>query len=180
MLLHRVKREYGGRLQVEWRDFPLEQVNNVQGPDWKLWEQPDEYRSKGLWAFRAGEAARRQGEEAFERFHLALLEARHEAKKDIADRDVLLDIARESGLDLDRFQRDLADRSLLAKIASDYNEGVEQHGVWGTPTFVFDGGQAAYLRMRPLPPEEESVRVFEELLEVIRDRPYLLEIKRPR
>lgn len=180
MLLRRVKDAYGENLQVTWRHFPLEQVNSIQGPGWRLWEQPDDYRSKGLWAFRAAEAAKRQGEDAFGRLHLALLRARHEVREDISDRSVLLELARTAGLDVARFERDLADRSLLARIGEDYNRGVDEYGIWGTPTFVFEGGQSAYVRMRPAPPEEESVRVFEELVEVVRDRPYLLEIKRPR
>ncbi len=178
-MLQRVKEAYGDRLQVQWHSFPLEQINSVQGPEWKLWEQPDEYRSKGLWAFRAAEAAKLQGEEAFERFHMALLRARHVDKRDVADRAVLMETAREAGLNLERFQRDLADRSLMAKIGEDYERGVQDHGVWGTPTLVFDGGQSAYLKLRPAPPVEDSVKVFEELRDVI-SRPYVIEIKRPR
>jgi len=174
-----VKEAYGERLQVEWHSFPLEQVNSVQSPEWKLWEQPDEYRSKGLWALRAAEAAKQQGKEPFERFHMVLLRARHADKRDVADRAVLLDVAREAGLDLERFQRDLADRSLMAKIGEDYNRGVQDHGIWGTPTLVFDGGRSAYLKLRPAPPAEDSVKVFEELRDVI-NRPYVIEIKRPR
>lgn len=180
MLLQRVKDAYGDRLRIEWHSFPLEQVNSVHGPSWKLWEQPDEYRSRGLWALRAGEAAKLQGDDGFQRFHMALLRARHVDKKDIADRSVLLEAAREAGLDLERFQRDLADRSLLAKIAGDYDRGVQQHGIWGTPTLVFGGGASAYLRMKPAPPPEESVKTFEDLYDVIAGRPYVLEIKRPR
>ena len=158
----------------------MEQVNSIQGPEWKLWEQPDEYRSKSLWAFRAGEAARLQGPDAFERFHMALLRARHERKEDIADRQVLLGVAREVGLDEARFQIDLQDRSLLAKIGEDYTRGVQEHGIWGTPTLVFDGRQAAYLKLRPAPPAEESVKLFEELFDIIHGRPYVIEVKRPR
>ena len=75
---------------------------------------------------------------------------------------------------------DLADRSLLKKIAEDYNRGAEEHGIWGTPTLVLEGGQAAYVKMRPAPPDEDSLSTFETLLDIIRNRPYLLEIKRPR
>jgi predicted DsbA family dithiol-disulfide isomerase len=175
-----VKEVYGNRLAVEWYAFPLEQVNSTQGPEWKLWEQPDEYKSRGLWAFRAGEAARLQGKEAFERFHVALLRARHVEKRDIADRDVLVDVAEGVGLDAGRFQQDLARRSLLAEIGEDYTRGVEEHGVWGTPTLVFNGRQAAYLKLRPAPPPDESAKLFEELFDVIHNRPYVIEVKRPR
>ncbi len=175
-----MKQGYGDRLKIEWYDFPLEQVNSIQGPEWKLWEQPDEHRSKSLWAFRAAEAARLQGPEGFQRYHLALLRARHERKEDIADRGVLLEVAREAGLDEARFQRDLADRSLLAKIGEDYTRGVQEHGIWGTPTLVFNGRQSAYLKLRPAPPPEESVKLFEELFDIIHRRPYVIEVKRPK
>ena len=174
-----MKETYGDRLHVQWHSFPLEQINSVQGPEWKLWEQPDEYKSKGLWAFRAAEAARLQGQDAFDRFRMALLRARHEDKRDVADKAVLMETAREAGLDLERFQRDLADRSLMAKIGEDYERGVQDHGIWGTPTLVFDGGQSAYLKLRPAPPAEDSVKVFEQLRDVI-NRPYIIEVKRPR
>ncbi len=178
--LQRVKESYGARLNIRWYSFPLEQVNNVQGPDWKLWEQPDDYKSRGLWALRAGKAAELQGAEAFQRFHLALLRAHHEDKRDIGDRAVLEEIAVDVGLDVERFRRDLADRGLLTKIAEEYTRGAEQHGVWGTPTLVFNGKGAAYLKMRPAAPPEDSVRVFEELYDLISSRAYIIEVKRPR
>jgi predicted DsbA family dithiol-disulfide isomerase len=158
----------------------LEQVNSTLGPEWKLWEQPEEFPSRGLWAFRGGEAARQQGKELFERFHLAVLRARHAEKRNIGDPEVLIQLAKEAGLDEDRFRQDIPNRNLLAKIGEDYTRGVKEHGIWGTPTLVFNGLQAAYLRLRPAPPPEESVKLFEELFTVIYLRPYVVEVKRPR
>lgn len=155
-------------------------MNNIQGPDWKLWEQPDDYTSRGLWALRAGEAAKLQGKEAFDRFHLALLRARHEQKREIADPQVLTEVARESGLDVVRFQRELSDRSLLVKIGEEYTRGAQDHGIWGTPTLVLENGQAAYLKLRPAPRGEEAVKLFEELFDLIHSRPYVIELKRPK
>jgi len=175
-----VKEVYRDRVGIEWYAFPLEQVNSTQGPEWKLWEQPNEYKSRGLWAFRGGEAARLQGKELFERFHMALLRARHVEERDIANPEVLIEVARKVGLDVDKFRQDLSNRSLLAKIGEDYMRGVEEHGVWGTPTLVFNGRQAAYLKLRPAPPPEESVKLFEELFDIIHGRPYVIEVKRPR
>ncbi len=175
-----MKEIYGNRLSIEWYSFPLEQVNSTRGSDWKLWEQNDAYESKGLWAMRAGEAAKQQGKELFECFHLGLLRAKHVEKKDITDREVLIAVAREAGMDVNQFRKDLFDRSLLAKIGEDYTRGVEEHGVWGTPTLVFNGCQAAYLKLRPAPPPEEAAGLFEELFGIIHGRPYVIEVKRPR
>ena len=175
-----MKKVFGDRLSVEWYSFPLEQVNSTQGPEWKLWEQPDEYKSRGLWAFRGGEAARLQGKELFGRFHMALLRARHAEDEDIANPEVLIQVAMEAGMNVDRFRQDLPNRNLLAKIGADYIRGVKEHGIWGTPTLVFNGRQAAYLKLKPAPPEEESVKLFEELFDLIYRRPYVVEVKRPK
>ncbi len=175
-----MKKVLGDRLSIEWYDFPLEQVNSTQGSEWKLWEQPDEFKSRGLWAFRGGEAARLQGRESFERFHIALLRARHVENRTIASPEVLIQVAGEAGLNVDRFRHDLSDRNLLAKIGEDYTRGAKEHGIWGTPTLVFNGRQAAYLKLKPAPTPEESVSLFEELFDLVYRRPYVVEVKRPR
>jgi protein-disulfide isomerase-like protein with CxxC motif len=168
------------RPRVNWRYFPLEQVNSTEGPEWKLWEQPDSHRSRGRVSLQAAIAAREQGDAAFEQFHLALLKAKHEDGQDHGQPETLVAIAQTVGLDLARFERDRTDRSLLARIGEDYTEGRERHGVFGTPTFVFPNGGAAYLKMLPAPPLTETMAVFEEFVRTVRDRPYLTEIKRPR
>jgi predicted DsbA family dithiol-disulfide isomerase len=178
--LDQVKTSLGDRLQVHWRYFPLEQVNSVEGPDWKLWEQPADYKSRGRDAFHAAIAARNQGEDAFNRFHLALLHAKHVEGKEHSRRETLLEAAEQANLDLERFQRDLDERSLLAKIGEDYEYAREEYGVFGTPTFVFPDGSSAYIKMRPAAPPEEAVAVFDDFVRTVRDRSYIAEIKRPK
>ncbi len=168
------------RVRVNWRYFPLEQINSPEGPEWKLWEQPPEHRSRGRDSFHAAIAARNQGDDAFDRFHLALLEARHAAGQDHGRRQTLLAAARDAGLDPGRFERDLADRSLLAQIGADYEEGRERYGVFGTPTFVFPDGTAAYLKMLPPAPADEALTVFDDFVRTVRGRTYITEIKRPK
>ncbi|MBI2848708.1 MAG: thioredoxin domain-containing protein [Chloroflexi bacterium] len=175
-----MKEAYGDRLSIRWRYFSLEQVNNQEGPHWKLWEQPEGYRSKGLLAFQAAEAARCQGPEAFQSMHFALLRARHERSQDLALETTIMGAAQEEGLDLERFRRDLRDRSLLKRLGEDHREAVEKHGIFGTPTLIFQNGLGAYLKMKPPPPPEEAVEVFESLYRIIAQRPYIIEVKRPR
>lgn len=178
--LRDVRRQSPNPIAIRWRYFPLEQVNSKEGPGWKLWEQPDSHESRGLLAFRAAAAARQQGDEAFTRMLYAVLAAKHEADRDIAQSDVLIDAARASELDLPRFEQDFQDRSLLASIGSDYTEGRQQHDVFGTPTFVFPEGAAAYLKVLPPPPGAAALEFFDEFLTMVRDRPFVHEIKRPR
>jgi predicted DsbA family dithiol-disulfide isomerase len=178
--LDTVKSTLGDRLDVTWRYFPLEQVNSVEGPEWKLWEQPADYKSRGRDAFHGAIAARNQGEDAFQRFHLALLHAKHVEGKEHSKRETLLEAAQMAGLDITRFERDLADRSLLAKIGEDYEFAREEHGVFGTPTFVFPDGSSAYIKMRPAAPAGDAVAVFEDFVKTVQGRSYISEIKRPK
>ena len=168
----------GPKLTLNWRYFSLEQVNSQQGPDWKAWEQPEDYPSRGLRAFRAAEAARRQGEAAFDSFHTALLRARHEQRQDIADTSILIQVAESVDLGMAQFQKDLGDRQLLARLAEDHTFAVESLGVFGTPTLVFPEKQAIFLKMS-LPPPEESLSIFAELRRLSEQRQYIQEVKRP-
>ena len=101
------------QLTVNWRYFSLEQVNSDKGPGWKIWEQDEDYPSKGLLAFKTAEAARRQGEESFYSFHMALLKARHEQGMDITDVQAILRLAESLELDIQRFKKDLNGLNIL-------------------------------------------------------------------
>jgi len=169
----------GAKLTINWRYFSLEQVNSQQGPQWKGWEQPEDYPSRGLRAFRVAEAARRQGEAAFGSFHIALLRARHEQRRDIADMNTLIEVAESVDLEMVQFQRDISDRQPLAKLAEDHTFAVETLGIFGTPTLIFPERQAVFLKMSSPPSPEECLSVFTELRHLAERRQYIQEIKRP-
>lgn len=174
------KAKQGEELDITWRHFLLDQINSKQGPDWKVWEQSED-KQGNLLAQRAGEAARKQGREVFEKYHLALLVARHGTtgrRVPLDDREALLEVAGEVGLDTDRLSKDMEDESLLDTIASDHTEAAGQYGVFGTPTFLFDSGLTVYLKMF-VPPADESLDTFDHFLGLMSDKPYLGEVKRP-
>ena len=105
--------------------------------------------------------------------------ARHGGRRlSLTDRDALVGVAREVGLDVPRFEQGLDDRGLLENIARDHKEAVEQHGVFGTPTFLFENGTSAYLKSF-VPPEDDSVDFFNHFVALFADRGYVGEIKRP-
>ena len=69
-------------------------MNSKEGDDWKAWEQGPDYESRGLLALCAGEASKGQGNKLHNVFFMQLLEARHVDRKDVRERDVILEIAR--------------------------------------------------------------------------------------
>ncbi len=171
--------ELGDDLEIRWRYFPLDQVNSAEGPEWKLWEQPDSHRSRGRTAFQAASAARLQGDDAFERFHAELLRLKHADGKDHGRPVTLKAAAETAGLDLEQFEADRLDRRHLARIGDDYEEATSKYGVFGTPTFVFPDGATAYLRMLPAAPPEDAVATFHTFVQTVREQPFIHEIKRP-
>ena len=179
MWLDRVKQVLGDDLDITWKNFSLEQINSKEGGDWKVWEQKGLHEARALLASVAGEAAKRQGDEAFDKFHLALLTARHAGDRvPLNEDDPIIKIAEESGLDVAQFKKDLEDPALLEIVAKDHEEAVGTHGAFGTPTFIFEDGQSSYIKTF-IPPEEESLEAFEHFIGLMSKRSYIGEVKRP-
>ena len=176
VLLQNVLESGERSIDVRWRYFSLTQVNS-KDEGWTIWDTPDSEPTRGRLAFMAAEAARRQ--EAFDRFHMPLLRARHVDRADIDDVAVLERVAQDSGIDLDLFRRDFADRTILSALERDHREAVAEHGVFGTPTFVFAGGPAAYVRLSEAPDPDDSVEIFDRLVSIAAAEPRILGIKRP-
>jgi len=177
VLLDGVARSGSRALNVNWRYFSLAQVNS-KDEGWTVWDAPQIEPVKGRLAFKGAEAARRQGR--FEDFRMPLLVARHRDRADIDDVKVIERVADESGLDLDRLRLDLADPTILERLARDHTAAVAEHGVFGTPTFLFPGGESAYVRLSDTIEGPAAVEVFDRLLAVAAAEPRILEIKRPR
>lgn len=163
-------------LSVRWRYFSLTQVNSRE-EGWTAWGAPADENVRGRLAFMAAEAARRQ--DRFDSFHATLLRARHEGRINIDDAEAIEEVAEMSGLDLDRFRRDLADPAILDALEHDHTHAVTVHGVFGTPTFVFPNGASAYIRLAEVPRTGDAPRMFDSLIAIAADEPRVLEIKRP-
>ena len=179
--LDQVKKASGGEspIEVTWRPFSLEQVNQKVGPDYRAWDESDENLPGSLWGLRAGEAARRQGEDALRAYLPLLLHARHEDRCDLGDKELLVRLAGEAGLDADQFAADLDDRSTLDAIAASHTHAVEERGVFGTPTFVFEGGGSAFVKLIRPKTDEQALGAFDSLVSLVQNDLFVGEVKRP-
>ncbi|MCG8349867.1 MAG: DsbA family protein [Chloroflexales bacterium] len=184
--LAQVQEHLDNDLAITWKYFPLEQINTPSDSDWKLWEQDEHYTGhnsrpelRALLAFWGAEAARQQGTDAFARFHRALYHARHEEKLDFSQRANIQQIAARCSLDIDRFNQDFNDRSLLDAIRRDYEEARATYKVFGVPTLCYDADNAIYLELGQVPPPNDALALFHELHRSITSRRWLSEIKRP-
>ena len=179
MWLDRVKQVYGEDLDITWKNFSLEQINSNEGPEWKAWEQGEPTERRSLLSQIAAEAARRQGPELYDKYHLALLTARHggQGRIPLNEEEPLVELAEAVGLDVGRFREDLKDPDLAGIIGREHEEAAEE-GIFGTPTFTFENGTSAYLKTF-IPPEYDSVAAFDSFMATAGHRAYFGEIKRP-
>lgn len=170
-------------LSFEWRHFSLYQ-NNYQGSDgWQLWNQKlsfgDDNGDKGLLPFIASCAARRQGTEKHDRFRLGAMRARHRDHQPFTLK-TLLEVAAAAGLELDRFESDLANPECRTVLAHEHHHAVAQD-IFGTPTFSFESGHTAYFRLKEYPRDPgEAAELFLAYRRWLEHYPYVETLKRPR
>ena len=155
----------------------MEQANSKNGPEWKAWEQGGDYVSRGLNPLRGGVAAARQGSNAHHAYVMEMLDAKHLRREDIRSVEAVTQGARKAGLDVTTFKTDLEDPSTLAEIGRDHEFAVE-HGVFGTPTFLFQDGSWAFLKTFT-PPESETMSAFDNFMGMASGAKYFGELKRP-
>ncbi len=113
-IVKEVQRRMGGALRFVFRNFPLTEIH-----------------PHAEHAAQAAEAAAAQGK--FWEMHDYLYE--HQRSLDDAH---LLDYAADLGLDLPRFERELAEHRYDGRLREDFMSGVRS-GVNGTPTFFING-----------------------------------------
>ncbi len=153
MRLHRVLPEYEGRVRIRVRPFPLE-LRGEQGVPRALLEQEwwlaaiqepaatfapftgDDFPTTTLPVFDAAWCAARQGAGAALAFDLAVRRAFFAGGRNIGRREVLLDVAREVGLDVPAMERDLDGGAARAAVLEEAREAVEKYHVRGTPTLM--------------------------------------------
>ena len=157
MRLLDIQQAYGDRVRIHWRGFPL--IPDRQGGrratqktrEGRLRVGAEEPRalfvppevdtvlpSSSVPALTAAKCAERQGEACFGRFHQALFVAHFRDNLDISRREVLLGVARESGLDMGRFESDYADGAAYQDVLHDCAEGAAWFGVSALPTAIFN------------------------------------------
>ncbi|WP_248897826.1 DsbA family oxidoreductase [Haloplanus halobius] len=82
-------------------------------------------------------------------FDEAVFEALWEDGRDIADTDVLVDLAEDAGADAAAVRSALADEALRAEVRQRFSDA-QREGVTGVPTFAYDGHAAR----GAVPPEQ--------------------------
>ncbi len=177
MWLDKVK-QGGMELDITWKSFVLDA--NKEGVDRELfWKSPIEDQGRSMYAHKIGKAALWQGQELYNQFNLNIYISRHSGKRIRLDKyDELIEVASNSGLNIEKLLLDLKDPNLITAIRKDHDEALDKHGVFGTPTFVFENGQSAFVKTL-MPPESDAYQAFKDFMALFGSRDYIGEIKRP-
>ena len=152
--LREIEHAYGERVRVHWRAFPLipgeQPGRRVTSKTREGWQRigAEEPRAgfvpppldaplpaSSIPAQTAAKSAELQG--AFAPFHERLFTALFRDGLDIGRPEVLRDLARESGLDLARFESDYAGEAYEA-VLRDCAEGAAWFGVSALPTVILN------------------------------------------
>ena len=158
--LLRIKEEYGDKVVIKWKSYPLRPVAEPgkkvsslpllsrtsrmraaaeeESIPYKDWPEDGEIPAWSIPALEAAKCAELQGEELFNRYHFALLKAYYADNIDISEREALVTIAREVGLDMDRFLADLDSGAQRETVMAEYEEARRDQQFSGIPTAFFD------------------------------------------
>ncbi|MCA9834619.1 MAG: DsbA family protein [Thermomicrobiales bacterium] len=173
-----LQKELGDDLEITWRYFSIEQVNKAEDAP-NVWEHPNDGSSSTMRAFQGAHAAGKQGADKYLAYMAALYNQRHINKRNLGTQQILEETAVQVGLDLDQFREDLKSDEVFEIFKNDHTEAVEKYGIFGVPTILFENGQSAYLRIKIGEPPVDPVAFWDEFVAIVRDRPTILEIKRP-
>ena len=139
-ILEQMRAEFGDKLAITFREFPLVPTHQ-----------------HALAAASAAEAAGIQGK--FWEMHDLLYEHQNDWKKEFDVRPIFEDYAKQIGLDVERYKRDVNGDFVAQRIFADGKRG-HSLGVKGTPTVFMNGREVPF---ENLPAEKLRVIIQNEL-----------------
>jgi len=155
--LHKIMPEYEGRVRVRQRAFPLEIYGggppNRNELELEIWlaalQEPEavfkpfkeDWPSTTLPAFEGAWCAFQQGEVIGHDFDLRIRRAFFYEGRNIGDPEVVLELAREAGLDMDHFTRLFNSGEARTAVLEEGRLGKEIYKVRGTPTVMLANGK---------------------------------------
>lgn len=160
MRLEKVSQKYAGQVEVRWKAYALvvgrldpkpisahsksSQLSASRAePDatFQPWDESKSYITSSLPALEAAKCAQIQGADRFRAYHRALFRALFVESRDISDYETLIAMAKELGLDADRFRADLEGGKQKMAVLAEHLELLSEYGerVSGIPVVIVNG-----------------------------------------
>jgi DSBA-like thioredoxin domain-containing protein len=130
--------------EVRFLPFSLDQVHVEEGEP-PVWERPPLERGTGVLALQWGIAVRDHFADKFFDFHIATFAARHDHALKLGHEDVVRDVAKQVGLDVDAVAAEVESGRPLKTLAEEHTEAVKNWNVFGVPTFI-ENDTAVFIR----------------------------------
>jgi 2-hydroxychromene-2-carboxylate isomerase len=169
--------EAGADWDVHFVPFSLGQVHVAEG-ETDVWDEPG--KDTGIVALQAGVIVRDSAPDKFYAVHRDLFAARHDHGLKLNEEDVVRDVLVRHGIDADEVFAAIAEGTALKQIRTEHEAAVEQHNVWGVPTFI-SGDEAVFVRLmdraRAASDADKSRRSVERVVELLDGWPELNEFK---
>lgn len=167
--------EAGANWDVTFVPFSLSQVHVPEGGT-PVWDDPD--KASDLMATAAAVVARDRYPEQFLTLHRALFTARHEAGRDLREREVVAELLAASGLPADEILAEVDGGEPSKQLRLEHETAVADYKVWGVPTFIA-GGRAVFVRVMHRPADDAAVAkaTVEKVVRLMLDEPELNEFK---
>jgi hypothetical protein len=144
---------------VTFSTFSLDQVH-VEDGETPVWERDPAAWGTGVNALLFGIAVRDVFPEQFLDWHAACFAARHEEGQKIAKPEVLGEIAAAAGLDPKAIETEIATGRPLKVLAQEHTDAVQNHNMFGVPTFVV-GDRAVFVRFMDRKNPDDIDRVLD-------------------
>lgn len=169
--------EDGADWNVDFLPYSLVQ-GHVEEGDSDVWDRENPYAESGIRALATGLAVRDHQPERFLAAHRELFAARHDRGQDLKDPEVIRAALQRAGADADRIIGLVEDGEPLGTLHKEHERGVQDHDVWGVPTFVA-GERAVFIRLleRDDGDPADARRTIERVLDLVEDFPTLHEFK---
>lgn len=135
----------GADWDVRFLPYSLAQGHVEEGAP-AVWDRPDPSAESGVLALQVGLAVRDGWPDAFLALHRRLFDVRHADGADLKDPAVVRAAIAAIGLEPDAVLAQVATGAPLATLRDEHVRGVEDHSVWGVPTFIA-GGRAVFVRL---------------------------------
>ena len=157
----------GADWRVSWLPYSLSQGHVGEGEE-PVWDRQDPWSVSGVLALAVGMRVRDSQPERFPAAHRELFAVRHDHAEDLRDPDALARALERAGVPAAAVLDPLPDDEALDRLRREHEHGVQDHGVWGVPTFVTDE-RAVFVRLMDRPGNDGALarRRIEQVLDLV-------------
>jgi protein-disulfide isomerase-like protein with CxxC motif len=165
----------GVGMEITFLPFSLAQSHVEEGEP-AIWGSKNPLRRSGILALAVAEAVREHEPERFLDAHLALFALRHDQGGDLRDAAQVERALTDAGVDAAAALA--AAPAMLERVASTHQRLVDEHQVWGVPTFI-GRDRAVFVRFldRPEGDEERARQRIQLAAQLLDGEPMLHEFK---